>query len=343
MTLGDWGGASISAQDKQNVYAVASQMATTAEAIDPAFIINTGDNFYWCGIQNTSDFQITTDYYLPYAASSLDVPWYSVLGNHEYGYNVTAQVDLTNADTMKRWYMPARYWTKRIALSTSKSMTIVALDTNPCVTEYRDDNQSGWDPCGEGITAGCSIISDKTDPFEGPCLFHQNIVSQNCGDQFTWFKTTLAAVPKDDWLIVMGHHPMDEIDVEDFTTVLQDHGFDIYFNGHAHTLSQYTLDGQGAYVTSGAGSMVNTPDQGEVGHSRTPGFERTALKVDGQNISADSQKYQHSYKTVFNSRTAGYTLSTFSSDFSSITTEYLSYTGSCLHQFTVQKNEVITV
>ena len=44
MTLGDWGGASISAQDKQNVYAVATQMATTASASDPAFIVNTGDN-----------------------------------------------------------------------------------------------------------------------------------------------------------------------------------------------------------------------------------------------------------------------------------------------------------
>ena len=40
MTLGDWGGASISAQDKQNVYAVANQMATTAAASDPAFIVS---------------------------------------------------------------------------------------------------------------------------------------------------------------------------------------------------------------------------------------------------------------------------------------------------------------
>ena len=28
-----------------------------------------------------------------------------------------------------------------------------------------------------------------------------------------------------------------------------------------HTLSQYTIDGSGAYVTTGAGAMVDTPDQ----------------------------------------------------------------------------------
>ena len=36
----------------------------------------------------------------------------------------------------------------------------------------------------------------------------------------------------------------------------RDHGFDLYLNGHVHTLTQYTLDGKGAYVTSGAGAMV---------------------------------------------------------------------------------------
>ena len=28
----------------------------------PQFIIGTGDNFYWCGLQNTSDYQIAADW-----------------------------------------------------------------------------------------------------------------------------------------------------------------------------------------------------------------------------------------------------------------------------------------
>ena len=71
----------------------------------------------------------------------------------------------------------------------------------------------------------------------------------------------LAAIPKDDWVIVVGHHPADEIDVEDFTSAMQEHGFDLYLNGHAHTLTHYAVDGNDAYVTTGAGAMVDTGKQ----------------------------------------------------------------------------------
>ena len=39
-----------------------------------------GDNFYWCGIQSTSDPLIKTDYVDPYSNSALQIPWYSALG-----------------------------------------------------------------------------------------------------------------------------------------------------------------------------------------------------------------------------------------------------------------------
>eukprot|EP00965_Chrysotila_dentata_P250577 6209528-Pleurochrysis_carterae.AAC.2 len=67
-----------------------------ADRSAPSFIINTGDSFYYCGLANTSDFQIQTDFVQPYSKyPSLDVPWYSVLGNHEYGYNVSAVIELS--------------------------------------------------------------------------------------------------------------------------------------------------------------------------------------------------------------------------------------------------------
>ena len=80
LSIGDWGGAAVDDQYKQNTYDVASQMATTASSTSAKFVINTGDNFYWCGIQNTSDYQITVDFEEPYADASLQIPWYGSLG-----------------------------------------------------------------------------------------------------------------------------------------------------------------------------------------------------------------------------------------------------------------------
>ena len=59
VSVGDWGGHALKEDDyAQNTLAVAAQMKTTAKALGAQFVIGTGDNFYWCGIQNTSDYQV---------------------------------------------------------------------------------------------------------------------------------------------------------------------------------------------------------------------------------------------------------------------------------------------
>ncbi len=86
LSIGDWGGGSLGGNDKENVYAVAAAMAAAAKVSPPKFIVNTGDNFYYCGIENTTDNQIQEDYVLPYSDPSIaSLQWYSILGNHEYG------------------------------------------------------------------------------------------------------------------------------------------------------------------------------------------------------------------------------------------------------------------
>merc|ERR1712232_1277813 len=155
--------------------------------------------------------------------------------------------------------------------------------------------------------------------------------SQDCGAQFTWFQKALAAVPKDDWLVVVVHHPAQEMNVEDLTSAMQSHGFDLYLNGHVHTLNQYTVDGKGAYVTSGAGSLVISRDQ----LPGTPHQCRTHNMSLGLDISASDTGHDH--KSVFTARTSGFTLHTFSSDFSSLTTDFIDTSGSKLHSFTVKK------
>jgi len=226
--------------------------------------------------------------------------------------------------------MDARYFTKRVQMAGNNYVSMIFLDTSPCVQEYRADSKSGWDPCGEYPT--CSL-SGGSDEFEGKCTFHENILSQDCGAQLAWLKKSLAAVPADDWLIVVGHHPAQEMNVEDLTSAMQERGFDLYLNGHVHTLSQYTVDGKGAYVTSGAGSLVMSRDQ----FPGSPAQCRTYNMSIGSDVGPVENGHQHA--SVFTERTSGFTLHTFSSDFSSLTTDFIDVGGEKLHSFTVKKGQ----
>lgn len=316
-TLGDWGGVALGGFHPDTVKRVAQQLGKSAADREVQFVVNVGDNFYYCGITSTSDSQISEDYTSIYTAPALQVPWYSALGNHEYGYDVDAQVQFTEVDPTKRWYLPARYYTKRVEVGAGQHVSFIFLDTSPCVSDYRAESSSRWDPCGSEFPT-CSPIH------EGPCMFHSNILSQDCSKQYAWFEAQIAAVNKNDWLIVVGHHPADEMDVHDFISVMQRHGFDLYLNGHVHALQQYTIDGKEAFVTSGAGAMVNTSDQ-----HLDP---RCAAAHTSGNSSLG-----HSWKSNWNRKIGGFTLHTFSEDFKSLKTEFVSYSGRVLHSFSVTK------
>ena len=66
-----------------------------------------------------------------------------------------------------------------------------------------------WDPCGPSVSGCPQHFYD--DDFEGPCEFHPNIISQDCHAQAAWLVDELKKVPRDDWLIIIAHHPADEI------------------------------------------------------------------------------------------------------------------------------------
>lgn len=309
LTLGDWGGMALGGFHAQTVTKVADQMGKTGASAGISFVVNTGDNFYHCGIKSTTDFQLKTDFEDVYTAPSLNVPWYSVLGNHEYGHNVEAQIEYK--DPLRRWTLDARYYTRRVEVAFGVHISFIFLDTSPCVKKYRSSNPIGWDPC--------SSAHPTCTPHEGPCEFHSNILSQDCHTQYTWFQNALHQVPAGDWLIVVGHHKINEINEADFLTPLENARFDLYLNGHVHALTQYEVNGNSRYVTSGAGAMVRTKDQEDE-------LEESAL-----NASA--------VRDVWNKKWAGFTLHTFSENYTQLRTEYIHYTGKTLHSFTVTKNQ----
>ena len=84
--------------------------------------------------------------------------------NHEYGYNVDAQIELANIYT--NWIMDSRYYTRRITVDETSGtyISFIFLDTSPCISGYRSSDPANWDPCMTEYPT-CSI-SNTDDDFE---------------------------------------------------------------------------------------------------------------------------------------------------------------------------------
>src|SRR5580700_8912217 len=79
LIFGDWGrGGEFHQRD------VAIQMGVAAAARHCRFIVSVGDNFYEKGVQTATDPQWKSSFEAVYTAPSLGVPWYVILGNHDY-------------------------------------------------------------------------------------------------------------------------------------------------------------------------------------------------------------------------------------------------------------------
>src|SRR5215813_9028063 len=102
LILGDWGRKGTPGQ-----LAVADGMARVAEQLKSRFVVTTGDNFY-DGVTSLHDAHWQESYEAVYHRPSLQIPWYVVLGNHDYQGSVQAQLDY--AYLSARWCLPARYY-----------------------------------------------------------------------------------------------------------------------------------------------------------------------------------------------------------------------------------------
>jgi len=245
LSVGDWGSAALGGYHLKNAQETATAMQLYLRQYSPSLVLNTGDNFYYCGIQNGSDPQINEDFIGLF--DSINVPWYSILGNHDYGFNPDAQLWLNK--TIPGWVMDGRYYHRRAVLRDELVLNVIALDTNPCVADYRGNNRAKWDPCGIHYPT-CEPVPDK-------CRFHENIVQQDCGAQLAWFRAVLDSIDADnEWVFVLGHHKANEINVENFQALIGDPRVHLYLNGHTHNLEHYSIGNDPKYMTTGAGGMV---------------------------------------------------------------------------------------
>ena len=88
---------------------IAETMGRMAENIDIECVVAPGDVHHFEGVRSTSDPLWMTNYELIYSHPELMLPWYAIMGNHEYRGKTQAVLDYQNISA--RWNMPARYYT----------------------------------------------------------------------------------------------------------------------------------------------------------------------------------------------------------------------------------------
>ncbi|GBF89772.1 hypothetical protein Rsub_02942 [Raphidocelis subcapitata] len=157
--IGDWG-----RQGNGNQLRAARMMADVAACAKPNFIISSGDNFYSHGLTSANDPAFEESFSKVYSASSIkEVPWYAVLGNHDYNDGIdpaansacaaandvracpsgccySSTWEFTGARNDARWHLANGTWA--VPGLPSGLLEIFMVDTNPFITRYLPESWS---------------------------------------------------------------------------------------------------------------------------------------------------------------------------------------------------------
>ena len=120
LVVGDWGRDGLLGQRK-----TAAAMAQVARAHRTEFVVSTGDNFYNWGVYSKTDHRWNTCFEDVY--DRVLGPWYAVLGNHDYGGSVQAQID--RGAMGGRWNMDGRWWDRPLQAPGRPGLRLFFFDT----------------------------------------------------------------------------------------------------------------------------------------------------------------------------------------------------------------------
>lgn len=242
---------------------IAELMGIMAEEVGPEFVIAAGDIHHFEGVRSVQDPLWMTNYELIYSHPELMLPWYAIMGNHEYRGNTQAVLDYQNISA--RWNMPARYYTK-VLENDGVNVRIVMLDTPPLIDKYRKDTED-----------------------------YNDAGKQDINKQLEWLDSVLTAA-KEQWVLVIGHHPIyadtdknpsERGDMQKrVDTILRKHNnVDMYICGHIHNFQHIRMKGSNIdYVVNSSGSLAREvkPVEGTKFCSGKSGF--SVLSADSKEL-----------------------------------------------------------
>jgi len=193
-----------------------------------------GDNFYDSGVKSADDPRFQETFESVYTDPSLmNMPYYVVLGNHDWGGNTSAQIAYSAKS--KRWVMPDLYYKKTFSFN-GGAITIDAVFIDTVSLAGNSDDLE--DEFGE--------LPGPKDP-------------KLAATQWEFIEGALNSSTAN-YLVVVGHYPVYSAGEHGPTTVLVNQLKPMlikygahYFSGHDHDLSHIS-DGTGVnYIVIGAG------------------------------------------------------------------------------------------
>jgi tartrate-resistant acid phosphatase type 5 len=272
LVVGDWG-----RNGEFNQKDVAYEMGKEATKNHTNFVLSMGDNFYPDGVISTTDPQWNKSFEDIYTSYSLNIPWHTCFGNHDYRGSIQAQLDYSKIS--RRWRTTERYYSfERIIPNSTEKAIFIFVDTNP------------FD----------ETLSRK---------IHSDLKKQDTTTQLTWLENTLATTTAT-WKIVIGHHPLFTTGVrrdkmlevkKAFLPIFEKHKVNVYFSGHEHDLQHQKPAGFTHYFVSGAGSEIRpvTKDSLQTKFAISDhGFMTVNLYKDSMNLKAINYLGKELYKTL---------------------------------------------
>jgi tartrate-resistant acid phosphatase type 5 len=225
LVVGDWG-----RNGSPNQRLVADRMGKLAERTASRFTISTGDNFYTFGVSSKTDSQWDRSFTDVYTSEALQRPWYAVLGNHDYGGNVQAQIDRSGTGP---WVMDDLWYERTPEQIGHPDVHLFFINT--VVWLGKEAFPFKW--LGSDIEKG-----DRERQIDW--------LTRRLGESAARFK------------FVFGHHGIYSIGphggkmrMRELDDVLRKYRVTAYVNGHDHCLYHISRDGL-HYICSGAGSQV---------------------------------------------------------------------------------------
>ncbi len=223
--LSDWG-----FNGSNNQKMVENEMENISRLINPKFILTCGDNFQNTELKSAGDLLWETNYENLYTTSSLSVPWYPALGNHDYNGNPEAQIEYSSIND--KWNMPGRYYTFVKMVDSTTSVRFIVMDTQGLINDFNK-------------------LSNTSEYESLP--------------QYIWLKEVLAG-NNEDWLFVTGHHPVfsanpyhgdTQIMKDIIKPLFDEYEVDFYICGHDHNFEHAKENGKYTdYIVTGTGGSL---------------------------------------------------------------------------------------